>query len=381
MIAFLINELDIRGGTHKQLLKLLEYTSARTDDFFIVTKRVDFDKTYPGFRQFEDKIRIFNPAVSSSGGIIGKLKTRRRNIRLLKSLISDADCINIHDQGFEREFPAFKGHKVIWQVNDLPHMFQVGVSKNARLNLKSQLFKALFLHHSKVVDRFTVNVTKNAERIKEAFHRDATVLYCGIEPVGIKHDVNKSLVRFKENKLNLLSSGVFFPYRNYETQIDVVEVLIKQGIDVHLNIIGSTERDKDYSNKINNLISQKGLQNRITVCGQVDEATFRKLHEEADIFMFINVDQSWGLAVFEAMSCGIPVIVSESVGATEILEKDKNALFVNPQNPDEIVSRITGLMHNLETYASLCEVSSKFHERYSWDDAYSSKMFEFLVRD
>ena len=58
MIAFLINELDIRGGTHKQLLKLLEYTSARSDDFFIVTKRVDFEKTYPGFRKFENKIRI-----------------------------------------------------------------------------------------------------------------------------------------------------------------------------------------------------------------------------------------------------------------------------------------------------------------------------------
>lgn len=380
MIAFLINELDIRGGTHKQLLKLLEYTSARTDDFFIVTKRVDFEKTYPGFRKFEKKIRIFNPA-DSHGGPLEKIRVLRNNIKDLKSIISDAECINIHDQGFERYFSAFKSRKVIWQVNDLPHMFQVGVSKNARLNLKSQLFKKIFLHDSRVVNKFTVNVTKNADRIKEAFNRDADVLYCGIEPVGIKHDVSKSLERFRTNKLNLLSSGVFFPYRNYETQVDVVEALLKQGIDVHLNIIGSTERDKDYSKKIKDLISQKGLQNNITVCGQVDEATFRKLHEEADIFMFINVDQSWGLAVFEAMSCGIPVIVSESVGATEILENDKNALFVNPKNSDEIVYRITDLMHNPETYASLCEVSSKFHERYSWDDAYSSKMFEFLVRD
>lgn len=378
MIAFLINELDIRGGTHKQLLKLLEYTSARTDEFFIVTKQADLDKTYPGFRKFENKIRIFKE-IKSNGGLLRRLKIRRDNIKLLRSIISDTDCINIHDQGFERYFPAFKGRKVIWQVNDLPGIFQVGVFKNIKLNLKSQLFKKIFLHNSNVVNRFTVNVTKNADRIKEAFHRSADVLYCGIEPVGIKHDVNKSLERFGKNKLNLLSSGVFFPYRNYETQIDVVDALLKMGIDVHLNIIGSTELDEDYSKKIKDLISQKGLQNNITVCGQVDEATFRKLHGEADIFIFINVDQSWGLAVFEAMSCGIPVIVSESVGATEILENDKNALFVNPKNPDEIVSKITDLMHNPETYASLCEVSSKFHERYSWDDAYSAPVFKILI--
>lgn len=378
MIAFLINELDIRGGTHKQLLKLLEYTATQTEDFFIVTKKVDFDKTYPGFEKFKDKIRIFQP-MEAKKNIFGKISSYYRNISSLRSIIGDAECINVHDQGFEKFLGAFKGKKVVWQVNDLPYFFQAGVSKNTKLNWKSRLIKKFIVNNRKFVDKFTVNVSKNRERIQIAFNRDAEVLYCGIEPININRDVQLSLNQFADNKVNLLSSGVFFPYRNYETQIEVVKNLIDSGIEAHLNIIGATNRDEVYSNKIRQLISEKGLEKHITICGQVDEEKFKALHEESDIFMFINVDQSWGLAVFEAMSCGLPVIVSESVGATEILNDTENALFVNPTDYKQISSCIIDLMHNSDLYIKLSEAGIHFHENYTWDKAYSIPMYSILT--
>ncbi|MDE5837813.1 MAG: glycosyltransferase, partial [Paramuribaculum sp.] len=314
MIAFLINELDIRGGTHKQFLKLLEYTRSKTDDFFIVTKRVDFDKTYPGFKAFKDKIRVFTPTVQHSR--IKRFLNRAKYRSEIKEVLKDADCINIHDQGYEFYLPALKDKKIVWQVNDLPGCFAVGNAKNAKIDWKTRIIKFFIKRAAKVVDVFTVNVTKNAERISKAFKRDAQVLYCGIEAVGLKHNEAESLERFKKKQINLLSSGVFFPYRNYETQIEVVKILKEKGWKIKLNIIGSTELDKEYSRHIKDLIKQQGLEGEINVCGQVNENEFRELHLNSDIFLFINIDQSWGLAVFEAMSCGIPVIVSESVGAT-----------------------------------------------------------------
>lgn len=377
MIAFLINELDIRGGTHKQLLKLLEYTATQTDDFFIVTNRLDLDKTYPGFREFENKIKLLNPIIPGKS-LIGKLRAFFKNRKMLRDIIQDADIINIHDQGFEWHLSVFKGKRVIWQVNDLPSIFQVGVSKHSKLKWKSKFAKKMTILNSRVIDRFTVNVSKNRERIRRCFNRDAEVLYCGIEPIGISHDIQESVDRFKYKKINLLSSGVFFPYRNYETQIEVVALLKEAGWNVHLNIIGSTERDKVYSEKIGRLIEQHHLSDEITICGQVGEVIFRNLHKNADIFLFINVDQSWGLAVFEAMSCGVPVIVSESVGATEILINEENALFVNPTNAAEIATKIIRLAQNPEEYSALCQAGLCFPEKYSWDKAYSKPMFNIL---
>ena len=99
MIAFLINELDVRGGTHKQLLKLLEYTEKQGLDFCVITKKINLDKTYPGFRKYENKVRLFRHKVRKS--IILKFFSNIFSIYILRKLLNNVDIVNIHDSGFE----------------------------------------------------------------------------------------------------------------------------------------------------------------------------------------------------------------------------------------------------------------------------------------
>lgn len=375
MIAFLINELDIRGGTHKQFLKLIEYVDRHTDDYIIITKKVDFEKTYPGFKNFENKIRIFN--VSYSGGrIISLLK----NMINLRDLIKDVSVINIHGNGFEQLFPALKNKKVIWQVNDLPSIFGTGVSKNIKPSLHHIFLRIYIRISAYVVNYFTVNVSKNKERIKKCFGRNALVFYCGIESVNIVKNINESILRFTNKQINILTSGVFFPYRNYETQIKVVNELRKYGIDAKLKIIGSTQLNPNYANNIQFLINKYNLNKSIEICGQVDESTFNQLHADADIFIFINIDQSWGLAVFEAMSCGLPVIVSNSVGATEILHDNQDSIFVNPTDTSDIVNKILTLISNPYYYKNISSNAKQLCEQFTWDKTYCTPMFTLLSR-
>lgn len=380
MIAYLIRELNICGGTHKQFLKLLEYTEKQGEDFYIITREIDLNKTYPEFKKYTNRIRLF-PLERRSETFLGKVGSLYKDIVNLRELLKPADCVNIHDYGFELLLPAFYGKRVYWQINDLPSFFRVGIANSSKRTLKDNLLKHYILLFKGVVTGFSVNVTKNKERIKQIMGRDAHVFYCGIEPVGIDRDVQLSLERFHKKTVHLLSSGVFFPYRNYETQLLVVEKLLQRGIDVHLNIIGSTQLNKTYSDKIMSLIEKKHLGHSVTVCGQVDGKIFKKLHEDSDLFIFINVDQSWGLAVFEAMSCGLPVIVSKSVGATEILTNNKNALFVDPMNADEIIEVIIGLMTNEEKYVQIVDVSRNFHNSYTWDKSYSSRMLNLMFEN
>lgn len=380
MIAFLIGSLDVRGGTHKQFLKLLDYTYNQNISFIVVTTRYSENETYPGFLKYKDLIRIIEVHSSQHNTFFSKIRAYISFSARLKQLIKDADIINIHDNGFEKYFPVLGSKKIYWQINDLPYYFTVGNCKNNKVRhawIRKMLLK--FLIHN--VTEITVNVSKNRERVEEYLHRDAKVLYCGIDKIRINRNINDTIERLQKRKINLLTSGVFFEYRNYETQIQVVKKLLSMDYNVHLNIIGSTLSDFQYATKIENMIRNNHLESNITICGQVDENKFEFLHKNSDIFLFINIDQSWGLAVFEAMSCGIPVIVSESVGATEILSDKVNSIFVNPINIDEIVGQILSLVSNKDLFLKLSNASKDFCSKYSWDEAYSSRLITLMLNN
>lgn len=61
------------------------------------------------------------------------------------------------------------------------------------------------------------------------------------------------------------------------------------------------------------MIIERKIEKYVKIWGQVDDDTYDKLFNVANAFAFINIEQSWGLAVFEAMSAGLPTIVSNSV--------------------------------------------------------------------
>lgn len=385
MIAFLINEIDVCGGTHKQFLKLIEYAEKQRANFIVITKVLDLANTYPEFASFKDKIYVCSPNYEWKGIFkIRKLRKIAKNyyhikyIRKIKGLTKKIDVINIHDNGWENEWFLFRRKKVIWQVNDFPYWFGVGPHSNLVQNEEMQRLQKQTIQRLKYITDITVNVNKNANLIKKLFNRNAHVFYCGIEPIFIDKKLYDTIARFAEKKINLLTSGVFFPYRNYETQIKVVNSLMNNGYDVHLDIIGK-EMDVQYANKIRTIIDQQGLQKNITIHGQVSDDVFKYLHLNADIFLFINIDQSWGLAVFEAMSCGLPVIVSESVGATEILTNGSDAITVNPINVSQISNAILDLVNSTTLYRILSKNASCFHQKWSWDSAYCSKMWNLLT--
>ncbi|MBK0384093.1 glycosyltransferase family 4 protein [Pedobacter sp. SD-b] len=373
MIALYIRELDIKGGTHKQFYYLADFLLRNNVDFKIITNSVDFKKTYDSFTLLENKIFCIERQTSENN--FRKIYFYLNYILKLRKALNGVKIINIHDHGLQLILPFLFNKKIIWQINDLPTEFKSKQNESLFNKLKKIYIK---ISTKLFVDKVTVNVKKNSYRVKNLMGAKAQVLYCGIEKVNIKRELDSTLLRFKNKKINILTSGVFMPYRNYETAVKVVENLINKGFDVNLQIIGSIELNPEYSNSILNLIINKKLANNIKVLGQVSEKEFLDLHMNADIFMFINIDQSWGLAVFEAMSCGIPVILSESVGATEILEDRKDCVFVDPINDIQISDEIITLINDPKNYSKYYYNGIEFAENYTWDKSYSSNVLRLI---
>lgn len=383
-IAVVVNELNIRGGTHKQVLRICQYLRNNGDDVYIYTKYYDSYKTYPEFMDFDINYLCKEP--KKWKGILQKINALfdffildyMRERKIYHMIPQDIDVINVHDNGLHYLCDMAKkdNKKVVWQINDLSGVFLVGTNKNNNLTIFDRCRKKYIEKVSGKIDKITVNVTKNKERVKACLNREADVLYCGV-------DDNKqlSIHYFNENnrKFRLLSTGVFLPYRNYETLVDVVDTLRSRGYEVNLDIIGATHVCKSYVDDIEEKIKKKNLESVIKIWGQVDETTYNKLYNEANAFAFINIDQSWGLTVFEAMSCGLPTIVSNSVGAIELIKNDIDAIIVDPLDIEEICKVIIRLINDKDYYDNISQNAVVNAKSYTWEKMYCEPLVKIFT--
>lgn len=73
-----------------------------------------------------------------------------------------------------------------------------------------------------------------------------------------------------------------------------------------------------------------------------------EIMRESDIFVLPSIEDSYGLVVLEAMASGLPVIVTDHVGASEAIVHGVNGLIVPAGDDGELVSAIQRLADDVD---------------------------------
>jgi glycosyltransferase involved in cell wall biosynthesis len=99
--------------------------------------------------------------------------------------------------------------------------------------------------------------------------------------------------------------------------------------------------------------------------GAVSGDAKRRLFAEADIFLLPSFVENQPIAVLEAMAAGLPLVVTPVGSMPEFLEEGRNALFVQPGDPEEIASKLTELAARPELRRSMGEANrAKFRDEF-----------------
>ena len=93
--------------------------------------------------------------------------------------------------------------------------------------------------------------------------------------------------------------------------------VIGGGRDAHLVIAGP---DDGMRARTEAWIDAHGLRDRATLTGMVTGADKLALLADADLFVLPSWAESFGIAVIEAMACGLPVAISDRVGVARAVE-------------------------------------------------------------
>jgi glycosyltransferase involved in cell wall biosynthesis len=373
-VSLAISDLSVRGGTHKQLLRLAQYLVNSGDEVEILTHEYVPENCYPEFQDFD--VKVSAPVGRGLTKLGGSVEWMLRGYRLAGLLDPRTEVLNIHDLNCEwmglavtvlhRKVP------LVWQINDMHPAFRLGSSRELAPHWMHPIYRAitkLIARHAKAI---TVNVTKNAERVTGALGIKPHVYYCGVDRLR-----SEPLSRALRPCVVLVSIGVMLRYRNYESILDAMVDLREKGVDTRLTIVGSTKFEPAYACEIREKARAEKLEVEIT--GEVDHGTLQSILEAANIFVFVNVDQSWGLAVFEAMTASLPVVLSNSVGAVELLKESRGVQIVDPKSPQAISMAIQRIIRDQPTYDSISLDAFNDASEYSWDAMYSKKMRDLFA--
>jgi glycogen(starch) synthase len=111
------------------------------------------------------------------------------------------------------------------------------------------------------------------------------------------------------------------------------------------------------------LVAQYRIQDRFHFTGFLRGADVHKVYAMSDLYIMPSVSEPFGVAPFEAMLYGVPVIISKDAGAVELLD---NAATINFWDIDELSATIIRVLED-DTYANaLRRAGAEVLEHIDW---------------
>ena len=109
-----------------------------------------------------------------------------------------------------------------------------------------------------------------------------------------------------------------------------------------LTCAGSATLPGSTADRLQAQVHTRGLAGRVTLAGEADALTLAALYDSADLFVLPTLHEGYGMAVAEALACGLPV-VSTATGAIPDLVGDAG-LIVPPGDRHALVLALARMM-------------------------------------
>lgn len=167
--------------------------------------------------------------------------------------------------------------------------------------------------------------------------------------------------------LNLLYVGRISQDKDLDFLIKIYESLDESTANLNLIIVGDGPH-------FNDLKASTKTNGRICFTGRLDYESLPEVYSAADMFVFTSTSDTFGMAVLEAQSCGLPAIVSDQGGPKEIVEDHRTGFVVEAGSiqawKDKILFVCDMIQSSPWRYDRMKEEARQLVLRkYSWDSA------------
>lgn len=189
-------------------------------------------------------------------------------------------------------------------------------------------------------------------------------IHNGIAPVEMKTKIPKA------GKKTILFAGRITGQKGWRYFLDISLKILKQYQNVKFIMAGDgPEMDDLTKSKIVDFFSDK-----IEITGHVDRDKLKELFSISDLFIMPSVSEPFGITALEAVQAGLPVVLSNRSGVTEILTSAPTA---NYMDTSAMAKHVLRLLKDDKLYMRTVKKLQKEAEHNTWEESSDKLMIAY----
>jgi len=215
-------------------------------------------------------------------------------------------------------------------------------------------------------DRIIVNSQAVKKEVVSAFKiPDDLIDIIPLAPSGNYYPLNKAALEGKDRLRRshgeyILYVGTIEPRKNIPTLLRAFR-LLREKYDLKLIIAGG--RGWLYED-ILKMPHELGIQDSVFFTGYVEEKEILYLYNDAVAVVYPSFYEGFGLPVIEAMSCGVPVVISDIPSLREVA--GDAALSFSPDDTEELVHTLEKVLSSETLRMDLRRKGLQRAKQYTW---------------
>lgn len=208
------------------------------------------------------------------------------------------------------------------------------------------------------------------KRIADFFKLDNHKLHAVYNGVGkhfVKINEPDKLAAIK-NKYKLPDEYILFlgntdPKKNTYGLLKAYDLYLKKSTKKLPLVI--SDFNKEVLKKYLSAINSEHIMDHIILSGYIDNYDLPAIYNQAFLFLYPSLRESFGIPILEAMACGTPVITSNTSSMPEI--SNGAAIIIDPYRFEDITQAMIHFENHPELRNEIIEKAFKQARKFSWE--------------
>lgn len=148
----------------------------------------------------------------------------------------------------------------------------------------------------------------------------------------------------------ILVTNRHFPQKKFEFAIGLMPFLNNRFPELKLVITG---RKNQYTKRLEAMVSQLGLQEKVIFTDWVNEVDLKKLYSRALVYLYVGPEEDYGMGIIEAMSLGAPVVAWNEAGPKETIVNNKTGFLIKPYDLEKMKQKTGRIISDRNLFSRL----------------------------